>query len=280
MGQLMINLPVLLFTFGGIPLIKESTFPWYWKVVLTLLNLVLGFLLSMRYWQYMITRWRLKAYSIVPKEHWLLLQDWAKQTYLLNEQNSVWDEIEKRTIGEHEVLSEIEELINHFESVELIKTNLEAPWRLSFTIKKGDAWLELIVRIAMFFFGAYMLGFGNWILGAIIIAIVAAYGNKPPYFRLAFAGVPVLSVSESGFDLALPSAKYIPWSEVSHLEMDFKEAKLEIHYYLDGEKRKQRLSLATYSISDIRNFFRLLEVYWQRHFKYYHALQQERAAEN
>lgn len=280
LGQLMINLPVLLFTFGGIPLIKESPLPWYWKIALAILNLILGFLISLRYWQYMITRWRLKAYSLVPKEHWLLLQDWAKQTYLLHEGKSVWDDIEKRSDGEHAVLSEIEELLNHFENVELIKTDLEAPWRLSYTIKKGEAWLELGLRFFFFGAGFYWLFGSQWYLGLISMLIVVLYGNRPNYFKMAYSGQPVLAVSESGFDLSLPSPRYIPWSEVRDLELDLKEAKLTIHYYAEGKKRKQRLNLATYSISDIRKFFRLLQVYGRRHAKYQYALQQERAKEN
>lgn len=279
LGQLMLNLPILIFHFGGIPFIVELEIAWYWRLLIVLGHLGLGFIISFRYWQFMITRWRLKAFSIVPQEHWLLLKDWAERSKLLHGDDSAWNDFELRTFGEHEVLSEIDDLVQHFESMEQTKLNLESPWRLEFHLKKGDAIMELVLRLFFFFFGIYLVLKGDWEIGGIITVLMLLIGNKPRYFKFGFSQKPVLGLSQNGFDLELPTKKYIPWSELIDLEFDeFKS--LTLHYYENGVRREQRVKYESFDVPNAQKFLRLLKVYWRRYSDYQFELYKGLAGQN
>ncbi len=280
LGQIIINIPILLFHFGGIPFIIELQLAWYWKLLLVLLQLGIGFVISLRYWQFMITRWRLKAFSMVKQDDWLLLKDWAKRSYLLHEDGSAWDDLERRTAGEHEVLSEIEELLQHFEIMELDKLNLEFPWRIEYRIKKGDAILELSLRLLFGVFGIYMCFQEQWFLGPLILLVILILGNKPAFYKYAFSRQAVLGLSENGFDLLLPHKIYIPWSEVVEIQFHFQNPEIEIHFYQSGKRSKVNIKLGTYAIPAPRDFLRLVQVYWYRYSNYADKLRQESASSN
>lgn len=268
LGQIMINLPILIFHFAAMPFIISLQIAWYWRLALVISHLLVGFYVSVRYWQRMITRWRLKAFSLVDQEHWLFLKDFAKRSYLLNEDDSAWNQLERRSTGEHEVINEIEDLVRHFENVEQSILDLQTPWRIGFKIHKWDAYIELVLRSFMSVFGLYMLFQETWILGLIIIAMVLLVGNKPIFFKLAFKDEEPLAVSESGFDLKLPVEIYIPWSDIVDLELDPHHYELFLYYYKEEKRLKVKIALGNLKISNIRSFMRLLKVYWNRYQKY------------
>lgn len=278
-GQLTVNLPVLLLCFGGMPLILKASWPWWLRLILAVFHFVIGFLISKKLWSRMITRWRLKAFTWVDQEHWVLLKDWAIRGYLIYWDDS-FEELEKRSFGEKEVLDEIAQLLHHFESVELIGLDLKSPWRLEYQIKKVDAWVEICLRFLFIGLGIYYLLYSHLELGVIIIALVLFIGSKPRSFTYAFKGETVFAISESGFDLLLPRRIYIAWDDLINIDFLRDNRELEIRYYREGKASKLTIKMGTYNIPDFQNLYRLISVYQRRYAEFYQQRAHAQAPNN
>jgi len=280
LGQLCINLPILVFVFGGFPFFLKANLDWYWKLVLALSNLSLGYLLAKLYWARMITWWRLKAFSWVDQEHWLVLKDSAERAYLIYPQFEAGETSEKRSFGEAEVISEINEFLQHLEEVELTKLDLESPWQMEFALKKSDLILELALKVLFLGLSIYYLIQANYIFGLLILVLVLLIGHKPQVFKLIRSDAYALKLSESGLDINYPKQVYIAWEKMQSVEMDVHDRLLILHYHHAEQEKKQEVKLDMLKIEDKDQFFRLISIYLSRHQEYYIQLMENQSPWN
>ncbi len=182
-GHLIVNVPVLI-TIVGIPalgfyLSNLNLIP-KWGISV---SFFLGFSLAWLIWSFMITKWRIWAFSNVRNVHELKKK--AIQEKLIWNDGSKFEKTEIKTSKDKKLLKEI---AKKFEEKDIYKEDKSLPTTTEIKLSKTKNTIELIVSILILIGGLYMIfeqTKKGYIIGTIfiIIAIYSFIKDLRKYFN-------------------------------------------------------------------------------------------------
>lgn len=175
-----------------------------------LASFLIGPMVAWVFWSFMITKWRIWAYSRVSD-----IQELKKQAVdggLIWKDGSFFERTEIRTSEQRELINEFENQIETAEKEHAFSDNPAIPASSEFKFSKGVILVKLIQTISVIATGFYLaLSTENPIVGYVIIGTGIILSIKP-FLRMS-NDVPTLILSNEGITVKSRTYK---WSRITN----------------------------------------------------------------
>jgi hypothetical protein len=259
-GQVMVNLPVFFIMMAVMVLL------WYLAVTDLIpfafgpASFLIGPLVAWVFWSYMITKWRIWAYSRVSDIQELKNQ--AVDAGLIWKDGSFFERTEIRTAEQGQLINELEHQLETVLEEQEFVDDPTIPVKSEFKYSKGSVLVGLIQQFLMIAAGLYLvLATEKPMIGYFFIGLGIILSIKP-FLKMSNDG-PTLILSNEGITFDVRTHK---WSRITNESAGMEGFGKSISSYLifQTDKSSEKISLDEYDITlpDMRN---LLKVYRGRH---------------
>ena len=263
-GHLVINVPVVLLSFG-LPIIAFNLFEGsVLKIVFSIIGFILGISISWLLWSLLITKWRLWAFNQIHEDDWYKLKELAIINKLIWDDGSDFELTEIRTNEDNEQIIEIAERISEQEQVEEIKLDLSTPKELRFKFNKKEILAESISKLLLIAVSIGLFSTNQIILGFILLGIIMFYGDSYKLLKHVFNNKDYLLINEKGIVLLFPEEQRIDWEMINKLAINIEDRKMIILKVENEKYVKIDCELWRYNIKDYRKFLKQIKVFVDR----------------
>ena len=261
-AHLGINLPSIVISFALPILVFHSVETLWIKLLLTGGTFLLTLFVLLVFWSFTITKWRLWAFSKVPKEDWLKLKKAAIKNYIIWNDKTGMHKNEFRTEADLTKLEEIFIEINEQEQLSEIKLDLATPGEIRYPFDKLELSVELFSKCLVLVFCVFALFTKIYLVG-IILFLFVAYGLKSlKYTSYLFDEKDCLVINKQGIYFEFPEAEFISWDEIQFIAIGDKKSKIKL---LIGEEGEERVfDLNYYKIKDHELFMSQVKIFLDR----------------
>jgi hypothetical protein len=263
-GHLVINVPVVLLSFG-LPIIAFNLFDGsVLKIVFSIIGFILGIVISWLLWSLLITKWRLWAFNQIHEDDWYKLKELAIINKLIWDDGSDFELTEIRTNEDNEQIIEIAERISEQEQIEEIKLDLSTPKELRFKFNKKEILVESISKLLLIVVSIGLFSTNQILLGFILLGTIMFYGKSYKLLNHAFNNKDYLLINEKGIVLLFPEEQIIDWEVIDKLAINIAERKMKIIKIENGKFERIDCELWRFKINDYRKFQRQVKVFVDR----------------
>lgn len=172
-GQIIVNVPVILIMFGiivgGWYLVIFKSLLWYWGLI----SFLIGPLIAWVFWSFMITHWRIWAFSRI--EDHRELKDQAIDGMLIWKDGSFFERTEIRTTRQRNIIDELEQRFEDSKIYRKFVDDLSIPDKVEYKYSKSGLIVGILLYSSIIGCGIYLVSIpGVNTLGvfSIIIGII------------------------------------------------------------------------------------------------------------
>jgi hypothetical protein len=212
-GHVMVNVPAMLFLFGcpvgAIYAVNQGLIPG-WSIGVVFL---VGVILACLVWGFMVTRWRIWAFTQVRNVHELKKR--AIQEKLIWPEGSVFEKTEIRTQEDTRTLKQLDK---KFDRPDEYREDYSLPPKTEIFYSKSGTAIELGVSVLILGVGTYFMVIGEvnyLIFGGIMIAIGVYQGVKAT--RKVVNRAPQITLDRHGITSA--EFGFMRWSSIESEEL-------------------------------------------------------------
>lgn len=255
-GQVMVNLPVFFIMMAIMGLL------WYLAIIKLIpfafgpASFLIGPLVAWVFWSFMITKWRIWAYSRVSD-----IQELKKQAVdggLIWKDGSFFERTEIRTAEQRQLINELEHQLEKTVEEQAFIDDPTIPSSSEFKYSKGAVLVSLIQQMLMIAAGLYLvLATEKPLIGYFFIGLGIIFSIKP--FLKMSNNVPTLILSNEGITV---DGRIHKWSRITNESAGMEGIGKSRSSYLSFETNEttEKVPIDEYDITlpDIRN---LLKVY-------------------
>jgi len=258
-GHLMVNVPVVLTIMGfpalGLYLSDQNYIP-KWGIAIAFL---IGFILAWLIWSYMITKWRIWAFSNVHNVNELKKR--AIQEKLIWEDGNVFEKTEIR--NDHDK-NELKKLAKKFEKEDTFREDYSLPPKKEINFSKVTMYVEIGVALFIVTLGVYYFLKGETkflLLGSILFSIGVYTLYKES--KKAFNAKPQITIDSKG--ITTSNVPFKDWYTIEGEEViqeGFgKSSKSYLTYFYDEDGfEKIELDPLNVSHSEMENIIRTYRI--------------------
>ena len=222
---------------------------------------ILSFVLSWLYWSFMITKWRIWSLENVRNVHELKKR--AIQEKLIWNDGNFFEKTEIRKAPDKEKLKSLQ---SKFKETDIFKDDKAIPKETIIYYSKGKNFFEMVIMLAGFFAGIYILTTSEsyyWGIGLIIVCGYLAFKE----YKEATNREPQIIINEKGIKTI--STQHYPWAEIRNEEVISEGYGKHTKYYLtyDFPNGNEKLQIDEYETQQ-RELENLMRIYRGRNSNY------------
>lgn len=263
-GHLLINIPAIIFSFG-LPFLAYHFLEGIpWKISFSIIGFIVGIAISWLWWSFIVTKWRLWAFSRVDEDEWYELKELAVKNRLIWEQGSYFERTEIQTKKEAEKITHFKQKVVEQEQIEEIKRDLRTPRTLKFQYNKKETITETISKVFLLLVSIGLILTQQYILGVILLAIILFYGDGYKMIFQIFKNEDYLIINNQGIYLKYPKERSIYWEDIREIALEDEGRLMWITVKEYESVEKIKCELWRFNIKDFRVFSQQLKVFIDR----------------
>lgn len=262
-GHLIVNLPVFICIIG-IPagafyLSNQNLIP-KWSIAI---GFVLGIAIAWLVWSFMITKWRIWAFSNVRNVHELKKR--AIQEKLIWHDGNVFERTEIRNLDE---VAQLKKLDKKFEKEDVYKEDFSIPPKSIIKFSKSLLIFELLIATVIIGIGLYLISKGSnksYFLGGIMscIGIYSFTKGLPNLLNQK----PQISIDNKGIETVKTGFK--SWSTIRNEEVIREGSGKSTHYFLQykydkGRSEKVEIDALNITHQQLENLLRTYRIRYRK----------------
>ena len=258
-AEKMLSYPMLIIFFGLVGLsfylvIMESMPAWIIPV-----GFLISFTISVFYWSFMITKWKLWAFENAQNVHELKKR--AIQEKLIRADDHILTKIEIWNSAQREKWNSLQP---RFNEKDIFKDNFAIPNETIIYYAKGKILMQMIIWVACIGVGIYLIPTNSYLIGIGISLAGAFFGFKE--YKKINNREPQIILNEKGIQTI--STEFHNWTEINNDKVIREGFGKETNFYLvynhtDGE---EKIKIDDYDI-DQKKLNELLNIYRERNKK-------------
>ncbi len=261
-GHLIVNFPVfccliLAPVFGYLLTERGLISKDYW-----FLFFIIGFILAWLTWSFMITKWRIWAFTNVRNVHKLKKQ--AVQEKLIWRDGSFFEKTEIRTRVDRNKLKQLE---SKFQKEDIFKEDFSLPLVTKIFYSKIDLLVKKGVSIFILILSIYLISLKtneNYLLATVLI-FIGLY-NLIRTYRKSKDEIPIIELSNQG--IKTQKTGLISWLNIYKEEIIFesfgKNSKTYLTYLTDDSFEKIQIDGLNVSSSSLENMIRTYRIRYDK----------------
>ena len=264
LGHLLINVPSFLLCFMPMYFLVGICNTLWQQLLAILFSFAVGLSLSFLLWMFMITKWRIWAFSNLEPESMLKLSNLAERSYLLWPRGNRFERFEIRTVDERQRITELNKKIEAEESLDELLMMASYPEFKVYYLRKAAIVYELLARFIVLVISFILVLQEQYFLGAVLGVIIVFYGSIYKRIPDILSEESSIKLSVEGIELKGVSSFNRPWEAFRKVSVDRSNRILILHIFEGKEVSVQVFPLSIYKIKNINTFCSLIKVYSQR----------------
>jgi len=263
-GHLVVNLPIILMVVGLPVLLNQLVDGLLLKGFVTLFGFLFGICLAWLFWSFLITKWRIWAFSQVPEDKLIRLKELAIDNALIWQDNNVFEKTELRSQEEAKKIDAITQKIAEQEQKEEIELSLNTPKKIGYRLSKKQIFIEFIAMVLVATVSVVSLFTDFYYLGIIMFGIVAFYLKNIKYLIASLNSEDYFQLKNEGIQIGFSEKGVIDWYNIEKISIDKDQREMLIDLKKPQKGKQIKFELWRLHAYNYHDFRRKINLFIER----------------